>query len=60
MRVRFYIDGFNFYYSCFKHGRYGAYRWLDLSRFCRRLLMDEVSRPRPLGSRPRLPPDSAT
>jgi len=38
MRVRFYIDGFNFYYSCFKHGRYGAYRWLDLSRFCRRLL----------------------
>jgi hypothetical protein len=29
-----YIDGFNFYYAAFKNGPYGAYRWLDLKKFC--------------------------
>ena len=35
--VRVYIDGFNFYYGCFKFGRFGAYRWMDLAEFARRL-----------------------
>lgn len=33
-RTRVYIDGFNFYYAAFRRGRFAAYKWLDLVRFC--------------------------
>jgi len=33
-RTRVYIDGFNFYYAAFRRGRFAAYKWLDLARFC--------------------------
>ena len=33
-----FIDGFNFYYASFRDGPYGGYRWLNLEKFCDRLL----------------------
>jgi len=37
-RAIVYVDGFNFYYAAFAEGEFGAYRWLDLCRFCDDLL----------------------
>jgi len=38
VRTRVYIDGFNFYFAAFKHGRFSDYRWLDLPRFADNVL----------------------
>jgi hypothetical protein len=37
-RTRVYVDGLNFYYRAMRHGRFGAFRWLDVVRFCDALL----------------------
>ncbi len=37
-RTRVYVDGFNFYYAALRRGRFRAYKWLDLGRFCRTAL----------------------
>ncbi len=38
LKTYVYIDGFNFYYAAFKSGAFAAYRWLNLEKFCDRVL----------------------
>lgn len=40
-KTNVYIDGFNFYYGCFRNKRHPgdkSYKWLDISSFCRAAL----------------------
>ncbi len=40
-RTNVYIDGFNFYYGCFRnrlHPNDNSYKWLDISAFCKAAL----------------------
>ena len=46
MKTNAYIDGFNFYYGCFKHdSAYQQFKWLDLRALCAAILpVDEIHR----------------